>query len=248
MRQLAIPARRVLLVSLAECFVCSEHLGPLADVLQAHEQSDGTGQQRALLQIFVLQSVLRCSGVMLRKCHLNAHGPFIEKSLHACMHLPETHHGRWHWTHFPLACTQPCHKLVVQFTSHVCMVQHGSARVKASLHERETPMWPNQHVYQGTCFQNRPRCCTLCTISLRPPFADSRSTITSVGSVNNPIRRSRESAFSTLTSNTFEIALQVLNRINITLLTISPEYLSSGSTEWARVLSVLLWSSCLLTC
>lgn len=106
MRQLAIPARRVLLVSLAECFVCSEHLGPLADVLQAHEQSDGTGQQRALLQIYVLQSVLRCSGVMLRKCHLNAHRPFIEKSLHACMHLPETHHGRWHWTHFPLACTQ----------------------------------------------------------------------------------------------------------------------------------------------
>ncbi len=83
MRQLAIPARRVLLVSLAECFVCSEHLGPLADVLQAHEQSDGTGQQRALLQICVLQSVLRCSGLMLRKCHFKCP---THREVFACMH------------------------------------------------------------------------------------------------------------------------------------------------------------------
>lgn len=39
------------------------------------------------------------------------------------------------------------------------MVQHESARGKASLHERETPMWPAQHVDHVTCFQKRPRCC-----------------------------------------------------------------------------------------
>ena len=49
------------------------------------------------------------------------------------------------------ALSQP--KIVVTYTFHLWMAQHGSARVKASLHERETPMWPAQHVYQGTCFQ-----------------------------------------------------------------------------------------------
>jgi len=30
----------------------------------------------------------------------------LHACMHVCMHLPETHHRRWLWTHFPLACTQ----------------------------------------------------------------------------------------------------------------------------------------------